>query len=244
MSMLSFPFLYFPAIVVVTVLSVSFLRLAYMMFRPRIISHEEQQAARNVRTMDQQAVQNTRTTTVVFAGSFNPPHHGHISLLDHLSSKYGEVIVVIGMNPNKRYDVSPHFRATLVRKMVAEQFHSGVAGNHRATIRVEVVTGLIWRYAMSQNAKTMYRGIRTWKQDGPSEQHLLNQNTLWPLILGPLKWPLPTTFLEGAPKYRRISSTLIRNLCIEAEERGTEPDLEEFMPASITEFVKNAYTKT
>mmetsp|Transcript_34580 Transcript_34580/g.79954 ORF Transcript_34580/g.79954 Transcript_34580/m.79954 type:complete len:98 (+) Transcript_34580:823-1116(+) len=94
---------------------------------------------------------------------------------------------------------------------------------------------------MSQNAKTLFRGIRTWKQDGPSERQLLYQNTLWPLILGPLKWPLPTIFLEGDPKYRHVSSTLIRDICREAREGRIEPDLAAIVPLSISKIVENAY---
>ena len=48
---------------------------------------------------------------VVMAGSFNPPHNGHLAsraILEYLSKRYGqEVIVVIGVNLTKKYLVSP-----------------------------------------------------------------------------------------------------------------------------------------
>ena len=44
--------------------------------------------------------------------------------------RYGEVIIVVGMNPNKKYQVTPMERAELVRKMAR-------ASIPRNNIRVE-----------------------------------------------------------------------------------------------------------
>ncbi len=56
--------------------------------------------------------------TVVFAASYNPPHHGHIRMLEYLSKKYIQVIAVVGFNPKKKYLVSPEERANLLREML------------------------------------------------------------------------------------------------------------------------------
>ena len=56
--------------------------------------------------------------TVVFAASYNPPHHGHLRMLEYLSKNYDRVIAVVGFNPNKQYLVSPEDRADLLRKML------------------------------------------------------------------------------------------------------------------------------
>lgn len=53
--------------------------------------------------------------TVVFAGSFNPPHWGHLVMLKYLAERYGRVICCIGVNPNKVYDVTPKTRAEILR---------------------------------------------------------------------------------------------------------------------------------
>ena len=72
---------------------------------------------------------------------------------------------------------------------------------------------------MKQKASLLFRGIRSWAKDGREEMQLLALNTWGPIIYGPLKWPLPTIFLEGDPRYNHISSTLIRNLCVEYQQQ-------------------------
>ena len=78
--------------------------------------------------------------------------------------------------------------------------------------QLTAVSGYIWRYARTKNAKHFYRGIRTWADDGRDELKLLFQNTYGPMLLGRI-WPIPTMFLEGDPRYRGVSSTAVRMLC-------------------------------
>lgn len=57
-------------------------------------------------------------TTVIFAASYNPPHFGHIQILEYLSKRYSKVIAVVGFNPDKKYLVAPKERAALLREML------------------------------------------------------------------------------------------------------------------------------
>ena len=66
---------------------------------------------------------------------------------------------------------------------------------------------------MKNNAKILFRGIRTWEKDGKEERALHKLNLWGPMLLGPMKWPLPTYYLEGDPTYTSVSSTLIRDRC-------------------------------
>ena len=58
--------------------------------------------------------------TVVLAGSYNPPHKGHLAMLQFLSENYKEVIAVVGMNPKKKYLVLPEERADMLKGMMDE----------------------------------------------------------------------------------------------------------------------------
>ena len=172
---------------------------------------------------------------VVLAGSYNPPHRGHVAMLSYLSQRYGEVIAVVGMNPAKKYAVSPQQRAEFIQQMIdAEE-------EIKDNVRVEVVQGYIWRFAFREGVSIMFRGIRSWAKDGDEERYLHFLNTWGPMVFGPLRWPLPTQFLEGKPEYNHISSTLIRNMCVEAKKKGTEADLTALVPEEVADGVAKAY---
>ena len=106
-----------------------------------------------------------------------------------------------------------------------------------------VFSDYIWRLAMRENVSIMFRGIRSWEKDGREERHLYLLNTWGPLVFGPIKWPLPTHFLEGQPEYNHISSTLIRSSCKKAKENGQKPDLSAYVPAEVADDVAKIYDR-
>lgn len=142
-----------------------------------------------------------RPDTVVLAGSYNPPHLGHLAMLRYLSHAHRRVIAVVGVNPSKKYLISPYQRQELLRMMLREVN----VGN----VEVVVWDALIWQYAQSVRASTMYRGIRSWAEDGRAEKFLEFQNLLFQVVLGG-RLPIPTAFLQGDPQYASVSSTLLR----------------------------------
>ncbi|KAL3788998.1 hypothetical protein HJC23_012703 [Cyclotella cryptica] len=124
-----------------------------------------------------------------------------------------------------RYDVTPNERAEILKAVISSNFSLN-------NVRVEVVSGYIWRYARTQKARLFYRGIRTWSEDGADELKLLIQNTYGPLLLGRI-WPINTVFLEGDPRYRSVSSTLVRELCgkIKKSDGNDESEMEKSIEA-------------
>lgn len=172
----------------------------------------------------------------MFAGSFNPPTLGHVAMIEYLSNRFEKVTLVVGFNPNKTYDVSPQERARILSKLTCEM----------KNVQVQLVKGLIWRYAMKNGADCLIRGIRSWDKDGKEEQHLHYQNTIYPIILGPLWWPIPTLFLEGKPEYNHISSTLVRKLCEEVSSDDQHEKLHEHLsqliPVAVIDDVAKAFS--
>jgi cytidyltransferase-like protein len=136
----------------------------------------------NIITFPWETTKDKKDCTVIFAGSYDPPHNGHLALLEYLSRRYTKVIAVIGYNPNKKYLVSSQDRAKLLQTMIQTAFPSAAKNNN---IQVEVVEGYIWRYAKRVGATIFYRGIRSWSQDGSYERLLHISNTLGPILLGP-----------------------------------------------------------
>ena len=184
-------------------------------------------------------------TTAVLAGSYNPPHLGHLDMLKYLCEKYDQVIVVVGMNPKKKYAVTPQDRADLIGKMLSQ-----VPGTK--TVKVMIVSDYIWRHLERTSSRQDYRnmafcrGIRTWEKDGSDELYLQFQNTWGPLVLGPLTRPLPTIFLEGNPAYNHVSSSLIRSICSsnKSNNQSMIEQLGKLVPPGIVEEVARLYGKS
>eukprot|EP00542_Grammatophora_oceanica_P020342 CAMPEP_0194037412 /NCGR_PEP_ID=MMETSP0009_2-20130614/9756_1 /TAXON_ID=210454 /ORGANISM="Grammatophora oceanica, Strain CCMP 410" /LENGTH=227 /DNA_ID=CAMNT_0038679557 /DNA_START=101 /DNA_END=784 /DNA_ORIENTATION=+ len=172
--------------------------------------------------------------TVVLAGSYNPPHNGHLAMLQYLATKYDKVIAVIGFNRNKTYLVTPQEREALLCDMLQQM-------DGCKTVEVKVVEGYIWRYAHRVGASILFRGIRSWIKDGSEERVLHTQNIWGPILLGRI-WPIPTVYLEGKPEYNHISSTLIRNICHGAQE-DPPTVLNELVPKVVAERVAQLYTR-
>jgi len=163
---------------------------------------------------------------VSLAGSFNPPHHGHFAMLRHLSSAHAKVYAIVGINPSKKYSVSPYVRQELLRAMLVELGLDNV--------EVVVVAGYIWRWASQNNVSLMYRGIRSWKKDGCGEKFLELQNIFGQAYLGRER-PLPAVYMYSDPKFQHLSSTLIRERLVAGSS------ISDLVPAGCAQMVSAAY---
>ena len=90
---------------------------------PRIIKFpwDENDNNNNNNKKDQKK-QNQSSTNhqriVILAGSYNPPHLGHLAMLEYLATRHKQVIAVVGFNPSKHYDVTPTQRKTILEEMI------------------------------------------------------------------------------------------------------------------------------
>merc|ERR1711862_494938 len=132
----------------------------------------------------------------VFAGSFNPPHNGHGEIMRYISRNHKELIVVIGVNPKKSYTVTAPQRKEILEVMVKSMGLTNV--------RVMIWEREIFRLARQEGASVFYRGIRTWREDGPGERHLQVQNLLWP-VCGFCWSPMRTRFIASKPDLVDVS---------------------------------------
>lgn len=165
-------------------------------------------------------------SSVVFAGSFNPPHSGHVEIMRYLSKAFSEVHVVIGVNPNKTYPVSPETR----KKIVEQALLSIGATNAKVWIWGDV----IFKLAKQLRASCLYRGIRTWPEDGKAERYLEVQNICWPMI-STCGAPMRTYYIQGPPQFDAVSSTLLR------ERLKSGASIDDIVPPSVADFVRSAY---
>ena len=107
---------------------------------------------------------------VLFAGSWNPPHAGHVAILRALAKRHGHVYACVGHNAKKTYLVDAEQRAQLVRVVVDAD------PVLRSRVTVVATAGYVWREAKRLKCAALYRGVRSWRADGFSETvlHVLN----------------------------------------------------------------------
>lgn len=136
---------------------------------------------------------------------------------------------MIAVNTNKTYVVSGEDRQRLLETMLAEVGLS-------EKVEVVVCSEYVWQFGKRVGAKVLYRGVRSWEQDGKAERYLEWLNTIGPITIGKTM-PIPTYYLGGNPAFQNASSTLLRARAINGEE------VSELVPPGCAAAVLQLYGK-
>ena len=125
----------------------------------------------------------------VFVGSFDPWHEGHASVLRRALKLFDEVIVGIGVNPEKTYLFSTEERIERIKAEFPD-------------IKVEAYEGLTIDFAKHHEADYIVKGVRNAKDfEYEAEQARWNKE----------HGNIETIMLFAEPGLEEISSTKIRN---------------------------------
>ena len=148
--------------------------------------------------------------TAIYPGSFDPPTHGHLDLIERGSQIFDELIVAILRNPEK----SPLFSVGERRRMLEE------LSSHLKNVRVDTFDGLTVDYAARVKASAVLRGIRALTDYEYELQMALMNRKLRP--------DLETVFMMPAEQYSYLSSRLVREVArLGGEVSGLVPELVE-----------------
>lgn len=136
----------------------------------------------------------THTTRAIYPGSFDPPTNGHLDVIERAAKCFGELIVAIVVNPQKR---SPMFTLDERVGMLKQSI------SHLPQARVEHFRGLLADYLKSAQADVIVKGLRV-VSDFESEMStaLMNRE-----LSG-----VDTLFLMSDAKYSFVSSSLVKEV--------------------------------
>jgi pantetheine-phosphate adenylyltransferase len=131
----------------------------------------------------------------IYAGSFDPPTVGHVWMVQESAKLFDELVVALGINPDKRSTFSVEERLEMLRQCTAQL----------ANVRIAMFTNeFLIDFAFKERAAFIVRGIRS-ETDYEYERVMRNIN-------GDLNPEITTVFLMPPRDIAEVSSSMVRGL--------------------------------
>ena len=151
----------------------------------------------------------------LYAGSFDPPTHGHLWVVEQGARLFDELIVVIGQNPSKKGNWPMEERVAILQACCA----------HLPNVQVRSFDGrYLVRVAAELGAKYLLRGVRN-ATDFAYEQTIRNVN-------GDLEPSVETIFLITPRELAEVSSSTVRGM---VGFDGWQEVVKKYVPAPVFE---------
>jgi pantetheine-phosphate adenylyltransferase len=152
-----------------------------------------------------------------FPGSFDPPTSGHINIIERAAAIFGELVVIVAENKQKKYLFSAEERAFMIRELVKD----------RKNVSVTICDSLIVDFLRKNGIKLLIRGVRGVEDFSYEFELSMMNRTLDPGI--------ETIFMTTDPEYFVIRSSSIKEL---ASFRG---NLRGMVPPLVAEALEKKY---
>ncbi len=131
---------------------------------------------------------------VVYPGTFDPPHLGHLDIVKRSCEVFDRVIVAVAKNPRKNLLFSVEERVDMFKRMVE---HLG------ESVEVKGFDSLLVDFMVRENIKLIVRGVRLFTDFEYELQIALNNYKLA---------KVETVFMMPSQDYIHISSTIVRDI--------------------------------
>lgn len=149
----------------------------------------------------------------VYAGSFDPPTLGHLWMIQQAQSMFDELIVAIGVNPDKHSTYTIDERRTMLQDI------TGIFPN----VRIQVFENrFLVHYAREAQAGFIVRGIRS-AADYEYERSMRYINS----DLAP---EISTVFLMPPREIAEVSSTMVKGL---VGPEGWQQIIKRYLPEAV-----------
>ncbi len=145
----------------------------------------------------------------IYPGTFDPVTNGHIDIIDRALTIFDRVRVVVATNLEKETLFTSQERVQMLKKAL----------KGRKGITIDVLDGLVIKYARKHGARVVIRGLRMISDFEYEFQMALTNRKLEPKV--------ETFFLMPSENYSYVSSRLIK----EAVSLGA--NVKDFVPAFV-----------
>lgn len=156
-------------------------------------------------------------STVLYPGSFDPFHLGHLDVVEQATALFGEVVVAVMHNPDKPSGVlSTDQRVSLI----------AASCSHLSNVTVRSFPGLAVDAALSVSALCIVKGLRT-SGDFEVEQQMAHTNFA---VSG-----VRTVYVPCQPRFGFVSSRFIRDI---AAHGG---DVSSMVPSAVSDALASLF---
>jgi len=134
------------------------------------------------------------STRAVYPGSFDPPTNGHLDVIERASRCFGELIVAVVVNPQKR---DPMFDLEARTSMLAQ------CVDHLPNVTVRHFRGLLADYVKAEKADVIVKGLRVVSDF---------ENEMSTALMNRALSDVDTMFLMSDQKYSFVSSSMVKEV--------------------------------
>ena len=156
---------------------------------------------------------------IIYPGTFDPIHNGHVDIAKRASTIFDELIFVIAENPRKKPLFSTKERKFLVKRSV----------NDIPNIKVKSTEKLVVEFALEESAVAIIRGLRH-----VSDFEFEFQMALMNYHLNP---DISTMLMIPDEKYIHLNSTVVKEV---AELGG---DISQYVPKVVYEYLNTKFNQ-
>ena len=157
----------------------------------------------------------SKTTTAIYAGTFDPLTVGHVDLVERASKLFDVFFVGIGINPKKK----PMFEILQRFEMAQEVF------KHIENIQIISFKGLLVETVLKVEADVIVRGLRMFSDFESEFQMALANRDLLPTV--------ETIFLTPKHEHSYISSSMVKEIWVHGG------DIKSYVPAYVYDIMEN-----